>query len=102
MSETPVEITAAYPDLEIDRINGGAWTSVSAPLQAHSEELQSARATQQALYNAAQGGYFDDETGMVVPGTRDGAVLAAIEADVAPRANRQYGLHTAPDATAGA
>ena len=101
MSETPVERTAPYAGLEIDRINGGAWTSVSAPLQAHSEALQTARATQQALYNAAQGGYFDDKTGMVIDGERDGAALAAIEADVAPRANRQYGVHTAPDATAG-
>lgn len=104
MSETPVETTdraVPYPDLEIDRINGGAWTSVSAPLQAHSETLQTARLAQQALYDAAQGGHWDDETGMVVEGTRDGAALAAIEADVAPRANRQYGVHVAPDATAG-
>ena len=88
--------------MEIDRINGGAWTSVSTPWQTNSEALQSARLTQQALYDAAQGGHFDDETGMVVEGTRDGAALAAIEADVAPRANRQYGVHTAPDETAGA
>ena len=101
MSETPVERTAPYDGLEIDRINGGAWTSVSAPLQAHSEELQSARLTQQELYDAAQGGHFDDKTGMVIDGERDGAALAAIEADVAPRANRQYGVHTMPDATAG-
>ena len=101
MSDTPVERAAAYDGLEIDRINHGAWTSVSAPWQANSEALQSARATQQALYDAAQGGHFDDATGMVVEGTRDGAVLAAIEADVAPRANRQYGVHTMPDATAG-
>ena len=99
MSETPVE--RAYPGLEIGRINDGAWTSVSAPLQSHSEALQSARATQQELYDAAQGGHFNDATGMVVAGTRDGAALAAIEADVAPRANRQYGVHTMPDADAG-
>ena len=101
MSDTPVERAAAYDGLEIDRINHGAWTSVSAPWQANSEALQTARATQQALYDAAQGGHFDDATGMVVAGTRDGAALAAIEADVAPRANRQYGMHTAPDADAG-
>ena len=101
MSEAPVERTAPYAGLEIDGINGGVWTSVSAPWQANSEALQTARATQQALYDAAQGGHFDDATGMVVEGVRDGAVLAAIEADVAPRANRQYGVHTAPDATAG-
>ena len=105
MSETPVEPVAraaAYEGLKIERINHGAWTSVSAPWQANSEALQSARATQQALYDAAQGGHFDDATGMVVEGTRDGAALAAIEADVAPRANRQYGVHTMPDADAGA
>ena len=103
MSETPTPVERAkpYAGLKIDA-NGGAWTSVSAPWQAHSEELQSARKTQQELYNEAQGGYFDDKTGMVVvAGERDGAALAAIEADVAPRANRQYGVHTAPDATAG-
>ena len=105
MSETPVETTdraKPYAGLNIQRINGGAWTSVSAPWQANSEALQTARLEQQALYNEAQGGYFDDKTGMVVvAGPRDGAALAAIEADVAPRANRQYGVHTAPDATAG-
>lgn len=98
MSETPV---GPYEGLEIDRINGGAWTSVSAPLQAHSETLQTARATQQALYDAAQGGYVDPETGEVVETERDGAVLAAIEADAAPRANKQSGVHTLPDDTAG-
>ena len=102
MSETPNERAKPYEGLEIQRTSQGAWTSVSAPWQAHSEELQSARKTQQELYNEAQGGYFDDKTGMVVvAGPRDGAALAAIEADVAPRANRQYGVHTAPDATAG-
>ena len=100
MSETPVERAKPYAGLKIDA-NNGAWTSVSTPWQANSEALQSARATQQALYDAAQGGHWDDATGMVVPGTRDGAALAAIEADVAPRANRQQGMHTAPDATAG-
>lgn len=102
MSETPVERAKPYAGLKIDDANGGVWTSVSAPWQANSEELQSARLTQQALYDAAQGGHFDDATGMVVEGTRNGAVLAAIEADVAPRANRQYGVHTMPDADAGA
>ena len=102
MSEAPVERTAAYAGLEIDRISHGVWTSVSAPWQANSEALQTARLTQQALYDAAQGGHWDEVTGMVVPGTREGAVLAAIEADVAPRANRQYGVHTMPDADAGA
>ena len=101
MSETPTERAKPYEGLEIQRINGGAWTSVSAPLQAHSETLQTARATQQALYDAAQGGHWDDETGMVVEGTRNGAALAAIEADVAPRANRQFGVHTPPDDTVG-
>ena len=77
---------------EIDRINQNKWTSVTDVFQAHSEALQTARATQQGLYDAAQGG----------PGkARNGAVLAAIEADVAPRANRQHGVHTAPNATAG-
>ena len=101
MSETPLERAAPYDGLEIDRINGGAWTSVSAPWQANSEALQTARKTQQELYDAAQGGHFNDATGMVVAGTRNGAALAAIEADVAPRANRQYGVHTMPDADAG-
>ena len=101
MSETPVERAKPYAGLKIDA-NGGVWTSVSTPWQTNSEALQTARATQQALYDAAQGGHFDDATGMVVAGTRDGAALAAIEADVAPRANRQYGVHTMPDADAGA
>ena len=85
----------------ITKLEDFSRTSVTTVAQANSEALQSARATQQALYDAAQGGHWDDETGMVVEGTRDGAVLAAIEADVAPRANRQYGVHTAPDETAG-
>lgn len=85
----------------ITKLEDFSQTSVTTVFQAHSEELQTARATQQALYDAAQGGHFDDETGMVIEGTRNGAALAAIEADVAPRANRQYGVHTAPDATAG-
>ena len=101
MSETPNERAKPYEGLEIQRTSQGAWTSVSAPWQANSEALQTARATQQALYDAAQGGHFDDATGMVVEGTRNGAALAAIEANVAPRANRQYGVHTAPDADAG-
>ena len=94
MSETPTPVERAkpYEGLEIQRTSQGAWTSVSAPWQANSEALQTARATQQGLYDAAQGG----------PGkARNGAVLAAIEADVAPRANRQYGVHTMPDADAG-
>ena len=86
---------------KINDLNQNAWTSVTDVFQEHSETLQTARATQQALYDAAQGGHFDDATGMVVPGVRNGAALAAIEADVAPRANRQYGVHTAPDADAG-
>ena len=90
MSETP-----------ITKLKDFSQTSVTTVAQANSEALQTARATQQALYDVAQGGHFDDEAGMVVPGVRNGAVLAAIEADVAPRANRQYGVHTAPDADAG-
>ena len=81
MSETP-----------ITKLKDFSQTSVTTAFQTHSDALQTARATQQGLYDAAQGG----------PGkARNGAVLAAIEADVAPRANRQYGVHTAPDATAG-
>lgn len=87
---------------KINDLNQNAWTSVTDVFQEHSETLQNARATQQALYDAAQGGHFDDATGMVVDGERDSAALAAIEADVAPRANRQSGVHTAPDASAGA
>ena len=90
MSETP-----------ITKLEDFSQTSVTTAFQAHSDALQVARRTQQGLYDAAQGGHWDDETGMVVEGTRNGAVLAAIEADVAPRANRQYGVHTLPDATAG-
>ena len=90
MSETP-----------ITKLKDFSQTSVTTVFQTHSDELQVARRTQQALYDAAQGGHFDDATGMVVDGTRDGAALAAIEADVAPRANRQYGVHTMPDADAG-
>ena len=90
MSETP-----------ITKLEDFSQTSVTAVAQANSEALQSARATQQALYDAAQGGHFDDKTGMVIEGERDGAALAAIEADVAPRANHQYGVHTMPDADAG-
>ena len=88
---------------EIDRINQYKWTSVTDAFQAHSEDLQDARATQQALYDMAQGGYVftDPDTDEVVVTERDGAALAAIEADVAPRANKQSGVHTAPDATAG-
>lgn len=82
---------------KINDLNQNAWTSVTDVFQEHSETLQTARATQQALYDAAQGGHFDDATGMVVPGVRNGAALAAIEADVAPRANRQYGVHAEPD-----
>ena len=85
----------------ITKLEDFSQTSVTTVFQTHSDELQAARRTQQGLYDAAQGGHFDDATGMVVDGERDGAALAAIEADVAPRANRQYGLHTAPDATAG-
>ena len=90
MSETPTT-----------KLKDFSQTSVTTAFQANSEELQSARKTQQELYDAAQGGHFDDATGMVVAGNRDGAALAAIEADVAPRANRQYGVHTMPDADAG-
>ena len=90
MSETPI---TALEDF--------SQTSVTAVAQANSDALQVARRTQQEAYDEAQGGHFDDATGMVVNGTRDGAALAAIEADVAPRANRQYGMHTAPDADAG-
>ena len=85
----------------IEKLEDFSRTSVTTVAQANSEELQSARLAQQALYDAAQGGHWDDATGMVVEGTRDGAALAAIEADVAPRANRQYGVHTMPDADAG-
>lgn len=87
MSETPI---TALEDF--------SQTSVTTVFQTHSDELQVARRTQQEAYDAAQGAHFDDATGTVVDGTRDGAALAAIEADVAPRANRQYGLHTAPTA----
>ena len=80
----------------ITKLKDFSQTSVTAAFQAHSEALQTARATQQVAYDAAQGGHFDDKTGMVVPGNRNGAALAAIEADVAPRANRQYGVHTTP------
>ena len=90
MSETP-----------ITKLKDFSQTSVTTVAQANSDALQVARRTQQVAYDAAQGGHFDDEAGMVVPGTRNSAVLAAIEADVAPRANRQYGVHKAPDATAG-
>ena len=85
MSETP-----------ITKLKDFSKTSVTTVFQAHSETLQTAREAQQVAYDAAQGGHFSDATGMVVPGTRNGAVLAAIEADVAPRANRQYGVHTTP------
>ena len=86
----------------ITKLEDFSQTSVTAVAQANSDALQAARRTQQEAYDEAQGGHFDDAIGMVVNGTRDGAALAAIEADVAPRANRQYGMHTAPDATAGA
>ena len=90
MSETP-----------ITKLEDFSKTSVTTVAQANSDALQVARRTQQEAYDEAQGGHFDDATGMVVAGTRDGAALAAIEADVAPRANRQYGVHTMPDADAG-
>ena len=86
---------------KIDDLNQNAWTSVTDVFQEHSETLQTARATQQELYDAAQGGHVDPETGMVIAGDRDGAALAAIEADVAPRANKQSGVHTLPDETVG-
>ena len=86
---------------KIDDLNQNAWTSVTDVFQEHSETLQEARATQQALYDTAQGGYVDPDTGMVVKTDRDGAALAAIEADVAPRANKQSGVHTLPDETVG-
>ena len=86
---------------KIGDLNQNAWTSVTDVFQEHSEALQTARATQQELYDAAQGGHVDPETGEVIAGDRDGAVLAAIEADVAPRANKQSGVHTLPDETAG-
>ena len=90
MSETP-----------ITKLQDFSQTSVTTVFQTHSDALQVARRTQQEAYDKAQGGHFDDATGMVVAGNRDGAALAAIEADVAPRANRQYGVHTLPDADAG-
>ena len=80
----------------ITKLKDFSQTSVTTVFQTHSDALQVARRKQQALYDAAQGGHFDDKTGMVVPGTRNGATLAAIEADVAPRANRQQGVHTTP------
>lgn len=91
MSETP-----------ITKLEDFSQTSVTTVFQTHSDALQVARRTQQGLYDAAQGGHFVDATGMVVAGNRNSAALAAIEANVAPRANRQHGVHTLPDATAGA
>lgn len=85
MSETPI---TALEDF--------SQTSVTTVFQTHSDALQVARRTQQQAYDAAQGGHFNDATGMVEDGTRDGAKLAQIEADVAPRANHQYGVHTTP------
>ena len=78
---------------EIDNINGRAWTGVTNTFQEHSEEVQTARGTVQAAYDAAQGNGAT---------ARNSALLAAIESEAAQRQNRQSGVHiepTVPDVT---
>ena len=72
---------------KIKTLNDRKWTSATEEFQEHSEAVQDARKPVQVAYDAAQGNGA---------AARNGALLAAIEAEAAQRQNRQQGVHIVP------